>query len=303
MKTSFLSKLTRLFMVPALALTVFAACSDDNSVSSSGDPTIVDLAADNTNFSTLVSLLQQAGLDGALSEGEFTVFAPTNAAFNNLPDGVLESLTPEQVSTILQYHVVSGVVPSAALQPQQAVETLTGEEIFITVSSGAVTVNGNSSVTTPDVVGSNGIIHAIDEVLLPNEFLNVVQIAQKNYNLSSLVDAVLAADLAGVLSGDGPFTVFAPTNAAFAEIADVAATLTTDQLAQVLTFHVLPAEVASTDLQPTQDVATVNGQEITVTLGEGGAFINGETAITQVDLAGTNGVIHIIDSVLIPDLN
>ncbi|MCC5927210.1 MAG: fasciclin domain-containing protein [Bacteroidetes bacterium] len=303
MKNSLVSKLSRLFIVPVLALSVFVACSDDNSVSSDVNPTIVDLAAGNANFTTLVELLQQAGLDGALSEGEFTVFAPTNAAFENLPDGLLASLTEEQVSTILQYHVIAASVPSAQLQPQQAVASLTGEELFITVADGSVTVNGNSTVTTPDVVGSNGIIHAVDEVLIPNEFLNVVEIAQKNYNLTSLVDAVLAADLAGVLSGDGPFTVFAPTNTAFAEIADVAAGLTVSQLSQVLTFHVLPVKVASTDLQPTQTVGTVNGQEVTVTLTDGGAFINGETAITQVDLGGTNGVIHIIDSVLIPDLN
>lgn len=302
MKNPFASKILRLFAIPVLAVSVFIACSDDP-VTADADPTIVEVAAGNPDFSILVSLLQQTGLDVPLSSGEFTVFAPTNAAFGNLPEGTLESLTDEQAATILQYHVIGAVVPSTALQPTQSPETLTGEEIFITVDGG-VTVNGNAQVVIADVEASNGVIHAIDNVLMPNEFLDIVGIVSKNYNLTSLVGAVLTADLAGVLTTEGPFTVFAPTNAAFQEIASTVAGLSDSQLAEVLTYHVIGgASVASSDLQPTQTVETVNGQDITITVDNNGAFVNGDSEIVQVDLTGTNGVIHIIDTVLIPDFD
>lgn len=299
MKTSKFSLLTAL-LVPALLL---GACSDDSTAGSEmQDPSITEIAAMNAQFSTLVGALQTTGLDAALDDdGEFTVFAPTNDAFDALPAGTLESLSEAQLEEILLYHVLGSEVFSGQLGAEQAVESLSGEEIFVTAGNDGVSVNGAASVTSADIEARNGVIHVIDQVILPDAYGTIVDNASKRYFLSSLVDAVVQADLAGTLLGDGPFTVFAPTNEAFAAIADVASGLTAEQLTDVLLYHVIQGEVLSTDLQPEQQVTTLNGDSITIEVsGSGAATINGNADITTVDIEGVNGVIHIIDTVLLP---
>ncbi|MDX1618314.1 MAG: fasciclin domain-containing protein, partial [Balneolaceae bacterium] len=264
------------------------------------DPNIVDTAEELGNFTTLVGALDQTGLKTTVQyTGPFTVFAPTDDAFNALPSGLLGSLSGEQLAEILQYHVISGTVASGDLSAMQAPSTLTGENIFIT-ADGSVTVNGSSSVVTADVTASNGIIHAIDEVLLPNKFLNVVQIASKRYDLTSLVSAVVEADLASTLADpDAEFTIFAPNNEAF-EGVDTSG-LTQQQLTEILTYHVVGARILSGDLSDGQTATTVNGADLTISIDGGTVSINGDAAIVRtVDLEGTNGVIHIIDGVLMP---
>ncbi|HMO52707.1 MAG TPA: fasciclin domain-containing protein, partial [Kiritimatiellia bacterium] len=166
--------------------------------------TIVDIAAANSNFTTLVTALQVTGLDAALQEpGPFTVFAPTDAAFAALPPGVLDALlaTPDQLAQVLLYHVASGAVLSGDLAEGPLV-MLQGAAAAITLSGGAK-IDGVSIVTT-DIIASNGVIHVIDEVLLPPG--NIVEIAAANPNFSTLVAAVVAAGLADTLANDGPFT-------------------------------------------------------------------------------------------------
>ena len=299
---------TRQLFLPIFVL-AFAftlnACSDDSTTSSDmQDPSITEIAAADAQFSTLVGALQSTGLDAALDgDGEFTVFAPTNDAFAALPEGTLESLTEQQLETILLYHVLGAEVFSGQLEAQQAPETLSGEEIFVTASAGGVTVNAAASVTTADIEARNGVIHVIDEVLMPDAFGTIVNNAAKRYFLSSLVEAVIQADLVDALLGDGPFTVFAPTDEAFAAIASVAADLTAEELSNVLLYHVIQGEVLSTDLQPTQQVTALNGETLTIEVAGGAATINGSADITTVDIQGTNGVIHVIDEVLLPSVD
>jgi len=297
-------KITKLFLpvfVLAIAFTL-NACSDDSTTSSEmQDPSITEIAAANAQFSTLVGALQATGLDEALDgEGQFTVFAPTNDAFAALPEGTLESLTEEQLEAILLYHVLGAEVLSGQLEAQQAPETLSGEEIFVVASNNGVTVNAAASVTSADIEARNGVIHVIDQVLLPDAFGTIVDNAAKRYFLSSLVQAVIQADLVDALLGDGPFTVFAPTDDAFAAIANIAADLTVEELTDVLLYHVIQGEVLSTDLQPSQEATTLNGETITIEVSGGAATINGTSGITMVDIRGTNGVIHVIDEVLLP---
>ena len=293
------------FFLPVIML-AFAftlnACSDDSTTSADmQDPSITEIAAANAQFSTLVGALQATGLDEALDgDGQFTVFAPTNDAFAALPEGTLESLSGEQLETILLYHVLGAEVFSGQLEAQQSPESLSGEEIFVVASNSGVTVNAAASVTTADIEARNGVIHVIDEVLLPDAFGTIVDNAAKRYFLSSLVQAVIQADLVDALLGDGPFTVFAPTDDAFAAIASVAAELTVEELTDVLLYHVIQGEVLSTDLQPSQEVTTLNGETITIEVSGGAATINGTSGITIVDVRGTNGVIHVIDEVLLP---
>ncbi len=263
--------------------------------------TIVDIAADNPDFSTLVTALQVTGLDAALQEaGPFTVFAPNNAAFDALPPGVLDDLIadPEALSQILLYHVAPGALLSDDLAAGPLV-TLQGAAVTIGFN-GDVTVD-NATLIAPNIVADNGVIHVIDEVILPPP--NIVEIAIANPDFSTLVTAVVEAGLAAALQEPGPFTVFAPTDAAFAALPpgvldDLLAN--PDQLAQVLLYHVVPGRVRSTDLVD-GPIVTLQGAAATVSLVDG-VSIDGASVIAA-DIEASNGIIHVIDEVILPPPN
>ncbi|MGM0506960.1 MAG: fasciclin domain-containing protein [Bacteroidota bacterium] len=264
-------------------------------------PNMVDLAEDAGSFTTLLDAAEQTGLTTTLQFlSPFTLFAPTDDAFAELPDGTLASLTEEELRTILLYHVLGSEVASTDLQATQNVASMTEEELYIVSNDDGVTVNGSSSVVSADLDASNGIIHAVDEVLMPNQLLNVVQIAQKRYDLTALVDLVVQQDLAGTLSGDGPFTIFAPNNAAFDAASDALDGMNSDEVTETLTYHVVDSEILSGDIADgTSNVTTLQGEDLTVVKNEDGVTING-AAVLSVDLQGTNGVIHLIEDVLVP---
>lgn len=264
--------------------------------------TVVDAASKRYNFQTLVSAVVDAGLADALSnaDGTFTVFAPTDEAFAALPAGLLESLTPEQLAEILQYHVLDAQLASGDLEASQAPATLIDESVYVTVEGGTVTVNGSATVIEADITTSNGVIHAIDQVLIPNSLQDVVEIAQKNYALSSLVNLVADANLVTTLQGVGPFTVFAPTNAAFDAASDLVATLSPEQVTAVLTYHVAAAQALAGDLTDGQVIETVQGENITVSIDGETVTLNGNVNVVTANQVGTNGVVHIIDGVLVP---
>lgn len=276
-------------------------------------PTVVDMAINNNNFSTLVDAVLKAGLADTLSgEGEFTVFAPTNAAFEDLLSSLgassLDDLTAEDLMPILKYHVVSGNVLSSDLSSGR-VTTLNGKDIAVDVSS-SVMINGKSNVTAADIQGTNGVIHVIDKVLLPDDApKNIVETASSDEQFSTLVDALTKADLASVLEGEGPFTVFAPTNGAFGDLlSELGASslddLTAEQLEPILLYHVVSGKVMSGDLS--------NGYVNTLSPGpnstntslmvntDNGVTLNGNTSVTGADIETYNGVIHVIDKVLVP---
>jgi len=293
------------YLISIIAFAFLLSACDSGTSTSAVDPqepNIVDIAAENEDFSILVDALLQTNLAGPLEgNGPFTVFAPTNNAFNALPNGLLDSLSDEQLSEILTYHVLETEVGSAAIQPEQAVVTLNGEELFITAQANTVTLNNSSTVSTADVLASNGIIHIINQVLLPDNYGSVVDNAQKRYFLSTLVDLVVELNLAETLADpDASFTVFAPTNEAFAEIAGDTENLSPEELTDILLYHVLDTRVLSTDLQGEQTVTTLSGDDITVILNDGVVTINGNSIVTSADNNGTNGVIHVIDTVLLP---
>lgn len=264
---------------------------------------IIETAEANGNFTILLDAVEQAGLTTTLQFlGPFTVFAPSDDAFNELGIETVESLTDEQLTDVLTHHVIDGEVPSSALEAQQTVTALNGGDVFVTAENDEVTVNGSSSVFLADVETRNGIIHAVDEVLLPDAFGTVVDNASKRYDLTTLVDLVVQQELAETLADEtAEYTVFAPTNDAFAEISETLETLTDDQVTNTLLYHVLGAIVESADLEESQTVPTLNNdEEILVEVTDGVVTINGETTVQIADVVGTNGVIHIIDGVLIP---
>ncbi len=295
-------------LVAALAITLsFTSCSEDESPSDMNPQTIVDIAASNSQFSTLVAALQKADLADVLSgSGSFTVFAPTNAAFDQLFDDLgvsgLADLSAETLKPILLYHVVSSKVLSTQLQDGYVSTLSEGPQqnkVSLQVSKQDVKLNGTVSVTSVDILASNGVIHVIDKVLLPP---TVVGIAVNNAAFSTLVQAVVKADLAATLSGTGPFTVFAPTNAAFTALfADLGVTgiadLTKEQLTPILLYHVVSGNVLSSQLS-TGSVTTLNGS-LDVSVGMD-ITLNGSTKVVIGNVQGTNGVIHAIDKVLLP---
>jgi len=304
-----------------LAACTFAALSACGGDDSRPDTTIAKVAQKN-GFNALLAAAGKAGLSGALSDdsADLTVFAPTDAAFANLATtlgfasatAMVDALPADVLAKILSYHVLGTKQLAADLTDGSQVETLysfDGAPATLAVASGSsVTLTDavltSATVTSPNVFASNGVIHVIDKVLVPPGVLNIVQMAQLNPAFSTLVGAVVQADLAATLSGTGPFTVFAPTDDAFAAIAGTVAGLTPEQLTTVLTYHVLAGQVLSTQIPFGAPVTTVSGQ--TITINQTPLSITDTTAdaapIVATDVRASNGVIHVIGKVLIPAL-
>lgn len=267
------------------------------------EPTIVEVAQDDGRFETLVTALEAAGLAETLQgEGPFTVFAPTDEAFAQLPDGTLDSLLDdtEALSDILLYHVVAGQVAAADVVELSSAMTVQGQPVV--VSAGDEVMVNDATVVATDVEASNGIIHVIDSVITPPQ-ADIVDTAAAAGSFETLVTAVQAAGLVETLKGDGPFTVFAPTDEAFAALPDGTLESLLDnpeQLAAVLTYHVVPGRVFSGDVVGIEEADTVQGAAIDVSVDMGSVMLNDSAEVVQTDILTTNGVIHVIDSVILP---
>ncbi len=316
MKTiTFFKKLKSKFkVIPMLMLALaisFTSCNnDDDDMTEQSSNTIADIAVSNPDFSILVDALSKAGLVDAVADksAELTVFAPTNDAFvallGDLGLNSLDDVPLETLKSILLYHVVSGKAMSTDLSngyvPTLATSNENNLSMYVNVDNG-VSLNKNAKVTTADIEADNGIIHVVDKVILPP---SVVNIAIDNENFSILVSAVVKADLVDALSAEGPFTVFAPTNAAFEELFSMLGIagiddLTAEQLTPILTYHVVSGNVLSSDLK-SGSVGTLNGSNSLTVDVSSGVKIN-ESNVIAADIQGTNGVVHVIDKVLIPE--
>ena len=298
--------------VIALAL-VLAACAPAVAPTAMPEPTtpppapevsntIVDVAVADGRFTTLAAALEAAGLVETLKgEGPFTVFAPTDDAFAKLPEGTVEALLADipQLTEILTYHVVPGKVMAADVVELQSANTVNGLPVYIKVADGKVFINGAEVIIT-DVEADNGVIHVIDSVILPP--VDIVETAIADGRFTTLVAAVQAAGLVDTLKGEGPFTVFAPTDDAFAALPEgTVEALLADipQLTSILTYHVAPELLLSPKVLESEKIATVNGKSLTVSMDMGKPMVdNAEIIIT--DVYASNGVIHVIDAVVIP---
>jgi transforming growth factor-beta-induced protein len=291
--------------------------------------TIVDVASANPDFSILVAAATKAGLAGALADTsqQYTVFAPTNAAFTQLLAALgitngLDGLTAEQLGPILKYHVLatrveSGAATTAAMNNTKV--TSLGGRIQLSLQGTTIRLDGTASVTAADVQASNGVIHVIDRVILPS----IADIATTTPALSSLVAAAALADtgtpspgLVAALDDDAAakVTVFAPTDAAFTALVtalrgvDNGATtgisgLTSfrpDQVAPVLRYHLLGAQVLSSAVPASGDVDAVGGK-LAVTRSGAAVTVDGANVVTA-DILASNGVVHVINQVLIPSI-
>jgi uncharacterized surface protein with fasciclin (FAS1) repeats len=271
---------------------------------------IVDTAVAAGGFETLVAAVQAAGLVEALKgEGPFTVFAPTDEAFAALPEGTLETLLadPEgDLTQILRYHVVPGKVMAADVSDGLEAETLQGASVSFTIEGVKVMINGATIVAT-DIEASNGVIHVIDAVILPpaeeEMAKDIVDTAIDAGSFETLVSALEAAGLVEALKGEGPFTVFAPTDEAFAALpAGTLEALSADpegDLAQILRYHVVPGKVMAADVSDGLEAETLQGASVSFTIEGDKVMINGAT-IVATDIEASNGVIHVIDAVILP---
>ena len=254
-----------------------------------------------THDSLVAAVIQAELLETLQGPGPFTVFAPTDQAFTDAGIDLASMDTPEgkaALANILLYHVVSGEVASSALSDGMTAETVNGQDLTFNLTSG-VMVN-DASVTAADIATSNGIIHVIDKVLMP--LGDITDIAAGTGIHTSLVAALIQAELVETLQGDGPFTVFAPTDQAFADAGIDLAALDTPEgketLANILLYHVVSGEVTSSALTDGMVAEAVNGDELTFDLTSG-VMVNG-ASVTTADVTASNGIIHVIDKVLMP---
>jgi uncharacterized surface protein with fasciclin (FAS1) repeats len=265
---------------------------------------IVGRAAGARTFNTLLAAAQAAGLVDALKgPGPLTVFAPTDAAFAKLGSRTISLLlaNPELLQKVLLYHVVSGKVMAADVVGLSSATSLQGSSINIAVSGGKVVLNGNSTVTATDIGATNGVIHVIDTVILPP--LDVLDVATLNGNFTTLVAAVKAAGLEGALRGAGPYTVFAPTDAAFRKLpAGTVEALLKDPaaLSNILLYHVVSGKVMAADVVGLTSATSLQGSSISIAVSGGKVRLNGNSTVTATDIGASNGVIHVIDTVILP---
>ncbi|MDZ7938799.1 MAG: fasciclin domain-containing protein [Rhodoferax sp.] len=299
-------------IIASLSVVTFAtACGGGTS-----DPDVVQLAQSNPELSILVEAVDAAGLAGTLKQaGPYTVLAPTNTAFASLLSelGVTKAqLLADKalLTSVLTYHVLPGTVRRADIPMGKAVTTLQGGIFKVDAAGTALRItdgrNRTANITTTDLHASNGVVHVVDKVILPAN-KNIVQTAQSLADFSILVEAVVAADLQSTLSGTGPFTVFAPTNAAFAAllaelgISKEALLANKALLTKVLTYHVVPGRVLKANVPVGTPITTVQGETFSISAALAINDQRGRSAnIVATDVLTSNGVIHVVDKVILP---
>lgn len=271
---------------------------------------IVDIAIADGRFTTLVAALKAAGLvDTLKGPGPFTVFAPTDDAFKKLPAGTVDTLLkPEnldKLKSILLYHVVSGAVMAKDAAMLTSAKTVEGDPIQIKADNGGVMIN-DAKVIVADIQASNGVIHVIDTVLMPPAKVGTIaEVAAADGRFTTLVAALKAAGLVDTLNGAGPFTVFAPTDDAFKKLpaGTVDSLLKPENLEKlkgILLYHVVPGQVMAADVVKLSSAKTAQGQDIKITVKDGKVYLNDKVQVIVTDVPASNGVIHVIDAVLLP---
>ncbi len=331
--TGYYGPLTRAAMSAGMSMGTGSGSSAQTGVMVGGalmtpDRDIVQNAVNANNVTTVVAAVQAAGLvDTLKGAGPFTVFAPTNMAFEKLPAGTVTTLlkaeNKAQLAGILTYHVVAGRYTSADLTNGLVLKTVEGKTLkFTRDSNGKLWINGKAMVETADVISRNGVTHVIDTVLMPTDApyteagvevggslmvasKDIVDNALSASNVTTVVAAVKAAGLVDTLKGAGPFTVFAPDNAAFAKLpAGTVDTLVMPankaQLTSILTYHVVAGRYTTAELYDGQKLTTVEGKQLTVKKTGAQVWINGAAMITTPNVISRNGVTHVIDTVLMP---
>ena len=276
-------------------------------VEGNGNGTVVDIIVNSEIHSTLETAVTQANLVEYLNgDGPFTVFAPSDDAFEGLPDGTLDVVLANQdvLLALLKHHVHGDLAVSSDLSDGLTIETLNDDELTVSVDGDVVMID-MSTVTVVDILADNGVVHVIDKVLMPeiDTAVTVMDIIETSPFHTTLELALIEAELDGSLSGDGPFTVFAPTDDAFDNLADGTLDALLDdipQLTSILLHHVHPDKALSENLMDGMEVNTMNNDTLIVSI-DGETVMIDMATVTQADIEADNGVVHVIDMVLLPD--
>ncbi len=304
------------FALALLATVWLGSCGEDGENNSPPEPELnaVELAETETQLSTLVDAVKQAGLADALSDEStpITIFAPNNSAFTNYlaanPDfSSLADIPDAALADVLKYHVVPGTKLAADLTAGSLATLLDGQSIAVTADNGVV-LNGTTRVVRADIRASNGVIHIVDAVLrtAAEEPGTIAEIATATDDLSILVSALtrVPALLEAASDADADLTVFAPTNDAFAAFLEGddrftdLASIPDEVLTSVLQYHILAGAKLAADLGETE--TTLNEEAISISKTDDGVFINGDVKVTTANIKASNGVVHLIDQVLLP---
>lgn len=313
---NFISK-TRLFIV-LFAVTAVVSCSkDDNDGNNPSSNTISDVVAADADLSTLQSALVKANLTATLSgPGPFTLFAPTNEGFTNagFTSDVLNAISTDDLSNLLLYHVLPSSIPSDSVPdgPNAKVIAANGDSVFVTSNANGVFVNG-VKVVEANIPATNGVIHKIGNVLVP-AVGNIIATLQADTSFTFLVAAVTHAstgsvNVAEILAGSNILTVFAPTNNAFRAAGftsvDLINAADPNLLAGILAYHVIPGRTFSSDLTDGATLTTLTNTTVTIGVSSSSATVKGNanltpSNITKANTVATNGVVHVIDQVLLP---
>ncbi len=287
------------------SLSLFTNCNDDDDGYYNDAESVYDLVKNSKDHKILLTAIQEADLVGTLKslDASYTLFAPTDAAFDKLPEGALEGLLGDPITLLqplLLYHVTGTELPIVELTNGLVIEMADGLNAMISVDGRDIMIN-NAMITSPDFKAQNGVLYSIDEVLTPPSN-SVAEEVASNESLMTLTTAISATGLDEALSDEkASFTLFAPTNAAFDElpVGTVNALLSQPQvLTDVLLYHALSKDVYSSQLSDT-NVKTINGADVAIKLDGGNVYVN-NAQVEVADIICTNGVIHIISKVLIP---
>ena len=301
-----LRKLLAPLSIVLLSVIVFTSCKKDDPVVVTPPKDVTAVAIGDAQFSTLVAALTKADLVKTLqTAGPFTVFAPNNDAFTKAKITSLDGLSKEALNPILLYHVLGAKVLAGDIKTGQTeVGTAGGPKMYITNNANGVFINGGTKVIKTNVDASNGVIHVLDNVLTDIPSKTIAGIVSDNKDFSTLLTLVKAAGLVDALSSPTiGYTVFAPTNKAFEGVD--ASKLTVAQIKQILLYHVVPSRVFSPELANGEvTMADDNKGKVTIDLTNG-ATVKGKSntvasKITAANIMATNGVIHVIDRVLLP---
>lgn len=269
---------------------------------------LIDTAVAAGSFETLAAALKAADLIDVLKgEGPFTVFAPTDEAFAKLPDGTVERLlqpeSRDMLVSILTYHVIEGEVPASRVTRLSKAASLNGQRLSIATSDGTVRV-AEATVITTDVRASNGIIHIVDSVMMPNTS-TIVETAKRAGSFRTLLKAAKEAGLVEALEDEGPMTIFAPTDAAFAKlgsstIENLLLPENRQQLRAILLSHVVAGRVYADQLADGMRAETFSGNHVTIRMSPNTIRVSG-ARVVDADIDASNGVIHVIDTVIVPE--
>ncbi|HUH75172.1 MAG TPA: fasciclin domain-containing protein [Chitinophagales bacterium] len=305
-------KLSVMLFALAMGSLLTISCKKDKDITPTGPKlgNIVEVASENPDFSILVEAVKRANLVDVLSSsGPYTVFAPTNAAFESLLADLglssLDDISVSQLKSILLYHVISKKVPSGSVVTGYVSTNADGPDstklsLYINKSSSDIKLDNTAKITKKDIEASNGVIHGIDKVLIIPS--NILQLAERNPSFSLFVAAVKYADLSGTLDLNGPFTVFAPSNAAFEALLTSVGNDSITQFPQatikkILSDHIVFENITSKKLM-NGNLKTLGGNDIIVSGVGTTPKLNSTINISSVDIQGTNGVLHIIDKVI-----